>query len=119
MNIGIHGEVFLARTQHGDGSCNTGEIPLLIQQYPFICVSGSFFDELRPVQSPVEFFGQGEVWQTALGSGTWTIGCKNNMWALWWIVANTQQTGEVYATSGTFPNISFSDGYSSTGGMCP
>lgn len=98
-------------------SCDPGEVSSLIQQYPFLCVDGPFYDELGPVAGPAEFFGATENWLTALGSGTWYIKCKNNEWVLSWIVADLQDTGEIYADSGTFPNLVFGS-FSSTGGRC-
>lgn len=99
-------------------ACDPGEVSSLLQQYPFLCVSGPFFDENGPVTSPQEFFAGGQYWLTALGSATWYVKCKDNLWALAWIVADTQDTGEIFADSGTFPDLVFGS-FTSSGGQCP
>lgn len=98
--------------------CSDFDIPNLLEEYQYICVSGTFFDELGPVAGPVTMTSSTLSWRVALGSGDWFVGCKNNQWALMWIVPEIG-TGEFYATGGTFPNLSFEGGYGSTSGICP
>lgn len=99
-------------------SCTDSEAVALVAQYPELCVSGPFQDELGPATSPRTFIGSGSSWVEAVGGLTYIIGCVNGVWNISWGGWFPIQ-GSEDATGGTFPNLTFDGGFSSVDGACP